>query len=163
MSVLNIQAIDVHAHYGSYVSKLVKHSEWCMTGDASVVVERARVARTQWTIASPLLALFPRGGADSALGNEEAARVVPQTPGLLQYVVVHPLQPRTFDQARQMMRAPTCVGLKFHPEEHRYPIKEHGAKLFALAAELKAVVLVHSGEPLSLPMITSRSPMSSPR
>lgn len=150
MPTTDILAIDCHAHYGGYTGKN-EHTNHCMTGDAAVVVERAAKARVQFTIVSPLLGLFPRGGADVVKGNEEAARVVPATTGLLQLAIVNPLQPETFDQARRMLQAKTCVGLKFHPEEHRYPITEHGETLFKFAAEMKASVMVHSGEALSLP------------
>ncbi|MCC7192032.1 MAG: amidohydrolase family protein [Phycisphaeraceae bacterium] len=150
MATTDILAIDCHAHYGDCTDKN-PHTNYCMSADAATVVERATASRIQFTIASPLLGLFPRGKADAVKGNEEAARIVPQTPGLLQLAIVNPLQPETFEQARQMLQSRTCVGLKFHPEEHRYPITEHGEKLFAFAAQMRASVMVHSGEALSLP------------
>ena len=151
MSTLDLQAIDVHGHYGDYEPTASPHAHWCMSASAAEVVKRARDSHIQWTIVSPTSGLFPRGHADAAKGNDEAARVVPETPGLLQYVIVHPQQERTFEQAREMLERPTCVGIKIHPEEHRYHIREHGDKLFAFFAEMRAVVLVHSGEQLSLP------------
>ncbi|MCE9589333.1 MAG: amidohydrolase family protein [Planctomycetes bacterium] len=152
MSTLGIQAIDVHGHYGDYVVEGTgPHASWCMTADGPTVAQRAKACNIQWTIVSPTLGLFPRGKADAVAGNAEAASVVPKTPGLLQYVIVNPLQPATYDQARLMLKNPTCVGIKLHPEEHRYPIREHGDKLYAFAAEFNAVILVHSGEQLSLP------------
>jgi uncharacterized protein len=83
--------------------------------------------------------------------NEESRRVVRETDGLLQWVVLNPLQPATFQQVREMLKQPKCVGIKIHPEEHGYPITEHGRAIFKLAAELRAVILTHSGEPNSLP------------
>lgn len=148
---LDYPAIDVHAHYGPYSPGGDSHARWCMSGTAAEVAERGRAARTQWTIVSPTTGLFPRGHVNPVAGNEEAALTVPATPGLLQYVIVSPLHPETYDQARRMFASRTCVGIKLHPEEHRYPIREHGRKLFELAAELRAVVLVHSGEQLSMP------------
>ncbi len=50
-----------------------------------------------------------------------------------------------------MLTADHCVGIKIHPEEHVYPIREHGRKLFEFAAKSKAVVLTHSGQEKSLP------------
>jgi len=47
-------------------------------------VARARRARTELTVVSPLSGLMPRGRADAAEGNREASRVVPVTDGLLQ-------------------------------------------------------------------------------
>lgn len=146
-------AIDVHAHYGTYLHRKnppIKNG--FMTGDASVVATRAKHANTEWTVVSPLLSLLPRGEADAAAGNEEAARVVPQTDGLLQWVVINPLQAKTYDQAAAMLKQPRCVGIKVHPEEHLYPIKEHGHAIFEFADKHKAIVMTHSGEERSLPM-----------
>lgn len=152
MSAAGISAIDVHAHYGVYDRREITALEnRFMTGDAAVVVGRARQARTALTIVSPLLGLFPRGGADAVAGNEEAAAVVPRFPELRWWVIVHPLQPRTFEQARRFLATPQCVGIKIHPEEHQYPIAEHGEALFAFAAEQGTVIMAHSGDPLSAP------------
>jgi predicted TIM-barrel fold metal-dependent hydrolase len=152
MTADQIPAIDVHAHYGRYVRRETTDLEnQFMTGGPEVVVARARQARTTLTIVSPLLGLFPRGGADAVAGNEEAAGVVPRFPELRWWVVVHPLQPATYDQARRLLATPQCVGIKIHPEEHQYPIAEHGTALFSFAAEQGAVIMAHSGDPLSAP------------
>ncbi|MFV2066191.1 MAG: amidohydrolase family protein [Pirellulales bacterium] len=152
-AISDLSAIDVHGHYGRYegngVSALKREF---MSGDAATVVARARQANTAYTTVSPIRGLMPRGEADAVAANEEARRVVDQNDGLLQWVIVHPLQPETFDQARQMLQLPKCVGIKIHPEEHCYPIAKHGRSIFKFAAQLDAVVLSHSGEPNSLPM-----------
>jgi predicted TIM-barrel fold metal-dependent hydrolase len=145
-----IQAIDVHAHYGRYDRGQKDIVNDFMTGDAEVVVHRARQANTRLTIVSPLQALLPRGGGDPVAGNEDAFRVVAQTDGLLQWVVIDPTKPRTYEQAVEMLQARKCVGIKIHPEEHVYPIVQHGEALFAFAAERRAVVLAHSSEQNSL-------------
>ena len=152
MSADQIPAIDVHAHYGVYDRRETTALEnQFMTGDPAVVVARARQARTALSIVSPLKGLFPRGQADAVAGNEEAAGLVPGFPELRYWVIVHPLKPQTYDQARRLLAAPQCVGIKIHPEEHQYPIAEHGTALFAFAAGQGAVVLAHSGDPLSAP------------
>lgn len=151
MSTQQIAAIDVHAHYGDYTSGTNPLSAWCMTGDAATVARRAGQVGIEWTVVSPLLGLFPRGNPDTVAGNDEAARVVPQTDGLLQWVIVNPRQPKTYAQAEAMLAHPRCVGIKIHPEEHQYPIRDHGRKLFEFAARHQAVVLTHSGEVNSLP------------
>ena len=151
-AIEDLAAIDVHAHYGIYdrgeENRLVNEF---MSGEAATVAARAERAHVEWTVVSPLLGLLPRGGADAAAGNREAARVVEETPGLLQWVVVNPLQPETYEQARQRLASPRCVGIKIHPEEHVFPIRDHGQALFAFAADHAAVVLVHSGNRNSLP------------
>lgn len=85
------------------------------------------------------------------LGNEETQRAVQETEGLLQWVVLHPGRPATIEQVRKMLTQPKCMGIKIHPEEHAYSIAEYGRAIFELAAELRAVILSHSGEPNSLP------------
>lgn len=151
MQATEIQAIDVHAHYGNYDRGRRSQLDQFMTADAATVVERAKSANTAWSIVSPLKALLPRFQADALAGNEEAARLVPETDGLLQWVVVHPLQPPTYAQAARMLALPKCMGLKIHPEEHGYPIREQGRTIFEFAAQHRAVVLAHSGEGNSLP------------
>ena len=79
--------------------------------------------------------------------SSQAARIE----GLLQWVILHPDVPRTFEQAETMLRQDQCMGIKLHPEEHQYPVREQGAAMFELAARHDAVVLVHSGDPFSLP------------
>jgi uncharacterized protein len=145
-------AIDVHGHFGQYVQmETPPLKRQFMSGDPATVAARAKTANIRYTVVSPLQALLPRGHADPVAGNEEACRVVEQTDGLLQWVVLHPGLPATFEQARKMLKRPKCVGIKIHPEEHAYPIAQYGGAIFELAAELKAVILTHSGEPNSMP------------
>ena len=151
-SICDLPAIDVHGHFGQYVQPHVPplKAQW-MSGDPAVVVARAKVARIRYTVVSPLLGLMPRGQANAVAGNEEAMRVVRETEGLLQWVVLNPRQPATFEQVREMLKEPKCVGIKIHPEEHCYKIAEHGRPIFELATELRTVILTHSGDANSLP------------
>jgi predicted TIM-barrel fold metal-dependent hydrolase len=141
-----IQAIDAHGHFGRYDCGREEMVNELMTGDAAVVVDRARRANIRLTIVSPLEALLPRGQGDSVMGNRNAARVVEEHAGLLQYVVVDPRHPETYRQAHAMLEQPKCVGIKIHPEEHGYPINEFGAEIFGFAAEQRAVILSHSSD-----------------
>ncbi len=147
-----IQAIDVHAHYGDYVREETPSlSDGWMSASAATVAERARQAGVRLTVVSPLSGLMPRGRADAVVANIEASETVQQTPGLLQWAIVHPQQPQTFAQTDELLGSSHCVGIKIHPEEHQYKIREHGDRLFQLAARHNAVVLAHSGDPYSLP------------
>jgi hypothetical protein len=127
-----IPAIDVHGHYGRYV-RGVDLLDALSSGDAAEVVRRARAVNVVLTIVSPLTALLPRFHGDAVAGNREAARVVAQTPGLKQYVVIDPRRQETYAQAEEMLAQPQCVGIKIHPEEHGYPICEHGEAIFEFA------------------------------
>ena len=106
MNVKDLPAIDAHGHYGVYVNfssnPLVNEFSGA-TGRA--VAARARACGVEWTLVSPLAGLLPRGKADAAAANDAAYREVPSVPGLLQYVIVNPLDPRTFRQAREMLKA----------------------------------------------------------
>ena len=150
--ICHLPAIDVHGHFGQYVQPET-HPLKCrfMSGDPSAVLARAKAACVEYTVVSSLRAFLPRGQADVVAGNEETHRVVQRTAGLLQWVVLHPGHSATIDQVREMLGKPKCVGIKIHPEEHCYPIAQHGRTIFELAAEYRAVVLTHSGEPNSLP------------
>jgi len=157
MSTKQIQAIDVHGHYGIHPPGLAVEPgnalmHEFMSCSAAHVAARARACGVQWTVVSPLSALMPRGkDTNVAAGNDEAFREVPAVPGLLQYVVVNPLQPGTYDQARSMLKAKWCVGIKIHPEEHCYRISDYGDELYQFFSEVGAPVMTHSGCPNSLP------------
>lgn len=147
----SLPAIDVHAHYGTYIRGPEQDPvNRFMTGDAGVVLQRALQSNIRLTIASPLRALLPRFGGDPIQGNLEAAQTVATTRGLRQYVVIDPLKPETYAQAEEMLTMPKCVGIKIHPEEHGYPISKHGNTLFEFAARHRAIVLAHSSEQNSL-------------
>ena len=150
-SIASIPAIDVHGHYGTYIGEAGDQlaDNFC-SGDAAEVVRRASDVNIVLTIVSPLSALKPRFQADSVAGNIEAARVVAQTPGLKQYVVIDPLRPQTYAQAEEMLTQPQCVGIKLHPEEHGYVIRDHARPIFEFAARHRAIMLTHSSEKNSL-------------
>ena len=152
-SMTDLVAIDTHAHYGIYYAEgATEEQNVFMEGDGDVVADRARRARTRYSVVSPLKGLFVDDPSDAAASNDDADRVVAATPGLLQWAIVHPLQEETFEQARRLLEKPQCVGIKIHPEGHRYPITEHGQVLFEFAAKQNAVMLAHSGDDLSKPM-----------
>ncbi|MSU46520.1 MAG: hypothetical protein EXS42_05220 [Lacunisphaera sp.] len=157
MNISEIQAIDSHGHYGIYppsnpIERANKLACEFMSAPAAEVASRAQATGVQWTVVSPLSGLMPRGtGTDVAAGNDAAYREVPAVTGLLQYVIVNPLQPKTYDQARMMLKAKWCVGIKIHPEEHCYRITEHGDELCKFFEEVGVPVMTHSGCPNSLP------------
>ncbi len=144
--------IDAHAHYGRYFREGADAlSNSLMSATASVVDQRAHAAGIQWTIVSPLSGLLPRGKANAVEANRVAMSEVEETDGLLLYAIVNPLQPKTFDQAKEMVKEARCVGIKVHPEEHQYPICDHGDTIFRFTSKLNVPTLVHSGCPNSLP------------
>lgn len=152
MSPQHLIAVDIHAHFGWFDRpEQPELNRRMSSADAATVAERARRCGIGLTVVSPLSALLPRGQADVEKGNSEAVKIVPKTPGLLQWVVVNPLQPGTFDQAREVLAMPQCVGIKIHPDEHCYSIQEYGDTIFSFAESQGSVVLTHSGDNNSMP------------
>ncbi len=145
----SIPAIDVHGHYGSYLRRGDDSDRFC-SGDDAEIVRRARAANIVLTIVSPLSALLPRGQSNAVAGNVDAARVAAENSALKQYVVIDPQRVETYAQAEEMLAQPQCVGIKIHPEEHDYPIRNHARAIFEFAARHRAIVLTHSSEQNSL-------------
>ncbi len=75
--------------------------------------------------------------------NAYLHQLVNQVDWLYQWVVIHPQQEDTFEQAAQMLKHPKTLGIKIHPSCHGYDIMEHGHKLFSFANELGTVVQMH--------------------
>lgn len=143
-------AIDVHGHYGLYCKDNPFPNEW-LSASAEEVVERAREVAVEFTVVSPLEGLMPYDAFDVHAANEDAARLAIELDGLLQWVILNPLEPQSYEQAAEMLQSDRCMGIKIHPEEHAYEITAHGEAIFSFAAEHGAVVLAHSGDPRSLP------------
>lgn len=146
-----ISAIDVHAHIGTYRGATHRILDRWMSATPELLAARAHEAGIALVFVSPLRALLPRGHGQPVAGNREAARAVARNPRLRQWVVVDPSQPATYRQAEQMLKDARCIGIKIHPEEHRYPIRRHGREILRFAAAHGAVVQAHSGERNSLP------------
>ena len=151
MSIHDLEAIDVHGHYGDFDREGQPLYGRFVSADPQTVVSRARMARIKLSIVSPMQALAARGPLDALTGNEDAAAQAAQCDELLQWMVVNPLDPRTSDQAEEMLDLPQCVGIKMHPDGHRYKVADHGRMLFELAAKHKTVLQSHSGCPNSVP------------
>lgn len=149
--MMDIQAIDVHAHFGKSVTQRPDFVDEWMSGGLVKVVQRAELSNTCMTIVSPLTALMPRFSGDSVTGNKDAFASIPNFPEIRQWVVVDPLKPETYTQAEEMLKHPHCVGIKIHPEEHGYHITEYGTEIFEFAEKNETVIQSHSGEKNSLP------------
>jgi hypothetical protein len=151
MTTNKIAAIDVHAHLGRRRRGDNALLDELGSADAAKVIARANMANTRWTIVSCLTGLMPRYKTDVLTGNEEAHKAVEQNPGLLYWAIVNPLETSTFEQAQRMLKNPKCVGIKFHPEEHGYKIKQQGRAIFEFAARHQVIILTHSGHENSMP------------
>ncbi len=151
MSIREIQAIDVHAHYGPYEKPEAKALTRLMSAEAEKVAERARIANTELTFVSPTPALLPLRDNDPATWNRRVEEDIRSLDTLRYWVVVDPTTEETYEQARRMLTSERCIGIKVHPEAHGYPISRYGRDIFTFARRCNAVVLSHSGQENSKP------------
>ena len=149
MSIHDIKAIDVHAHYGTVDFRDNELHNRCSSADAPTVLQRSLDSNIQYTIVSPVWGLAR--SCDAVAANEEAAGIVAETEGMLQWVIIDPRIKETYEQAERMLQLPKCVGIKVHPESHHYYMVDHARAIFEFAARRQAIVLTHSGCLHSLP------------
>jgi len=147
----DVRAIDVHGHYGRSIDQPCALANRFMSASPAEVVRRARAGNIEWTLVSPLAGLMIKAHHDTARANRDAFRRVPGQPGLLQWFVLNPFCRETFEQGSEMLQAPWCVGIKIHPEQHRYPIRLYGRRIFEYAEKHGAIVQSHSGQKRSMP------------
>ena len=147
---MDTPAIDVHAHVGlcSRGDGSLR-DEW-HSGGAAAVIARGGAVAVEKSIVSSIPAIMPHGG-DAVTGNNAALADVEAHRELYLWAVLNPLQEASFPQVADMLTHPKCTGIKIHPTDHGYEIREHGERLFKFAAEHNAVVLTHSGQQGSYP------------
>jgi predicted TIM-barrel fold metal-dependent hydrolase len=145
-----MNAIDIHGHYGVYDRGAAQLTDRMMSGDLEVVRSRARGAGVQLTVVSPLRALFPFGG-DTLAANEETLASCTQYEDIHFWAVLEPRIRESYAQVEIMLRHHHCCGIKIHPRDHGYEIRQHGAAIFDFANAQRAIVLTHSGDPGSYP------------
>ena len=150
-SIKNLQAIDVHAHYGNYTISELEIFKDFYSADVETVINRARRANTRFSVVSPLTAFHFNSKTEIISANKDTAHLANQNEEIIQWVVFDPLSPETFSQSEEMLKQPKCVGIKIHPERHFYPISEQGNVIFEFAAKHGAVILTHSGQENSIP------------
>jgi predicted TIM-barrel fold metal-dependent hydrolase len=145
-----MKAIDIHAHFGIYDRGGAGLADGWMSGDIDLVRRRASAADVRMTVVSSLTALLPYGG-DVLRGNEEAVEAAEGCDDIRFWAVLNPRVMETYVQVESLLSHDRCAGIKIHPREHQYDIREWGDPVFEFAANRKATVLTHSGHPGSDP------------
>ena len=152
MSIKDVKAIDVHAHFGRYILSDAPIINKLCSADIGYVLKCQQLANVAYSIVSPIEAFEqPVKNCDPVKANDEASRTADENEQVFQWIVVHPEIEETFRQAEKRLKEPKCLGIKIHPEAHAYHIKEYGKKLIEFAAKHKAVVMTHSGQDRSKP------------
>ena len=79
MSIKDLQAIDVHGHYGTYYNRDIELWNEFYTGSVEVVLERARLANTRLTIVSPRSVWHPNRFTEANGNSHQARKCAPST------------------------------------------------------------------------------------
>ncbi len=150
--IRSIPAIDVHSHFGPvHPTPEEYYAGNFEDGSTEYLLRTMRQANIAVSINSYMYGILPRGAGDALKGNEMMAERLDSLPGVYGWAIVNPLVPETYAQAAELLKHPKILGIKVHPEEHLYPIRQHGEAIYSFAAEHHCVIITHSGEANSLP------------
>ena len=61
------------------------------------------------------------------------------------WAVLDPKRKETYRQVESLLAQPGCAGIKIHPVNHHYEIRDRGDEIFEFAAAHGALILTHSG------------------
>jgi predicted TIM-barrel fold metal-dependent hydrolase len=139
-----MKAIDIHGHFGVHDRGAGGLATEMRSGGIDVVRRRAKAVDIQWTVVSALRALTLYGG-DVRRGNDDAREAAEGHDDILFWAVLDPRLPESFKQVESLLTHPRCAGIKIHPVNHRYDIRDRGEAIFGFAAHHKALMLTHSG------------------
>ena len=143
-SIADLKAIDMHAHFGSHDRGDGQLVARMRSGDIDVVRRRAAASNVVITVVSCLQTFHPYGG-DIIQGNEAAAQAAAEHKDIRFWAVLDPMRKETYRQVESLLCRRGCAGIKIHPVNHRYEIRERGDEIFEFAAAHAALVLTHSG------------------
>ena len=145
-----MKAVDVHGHFGPYDRGAGGLADRWMSGGIDVVRRRAQAADIRLTVVSAIHAMIPYGGEVSR-GNEDACQAAEQHDDVRFWAVLDPQRKETFKQVESLLTHPRCAGIKIHPVEHTYEIRDYGDAIFEFAASHNTLVLTHSGNRYTFP------------
>ncbi|HZC27339.1 MAG TPA: amidohydrolase family protein [Actinopolymorphaceae bacterium] len=141
-ALTGVRVVDAHAHLGSYGRFFIP------TPDAATMVRLMDRCGVAQAVLSSCLAF----AQDAGVGNEETARAVETHPArLLGYVVANPHQGLDREICRWADH-PGMVGVKLHPDVHKYPLTGPAYDtVWEFAARAARPVLTHTwaGSPYS--------------
>ena len=150
--IREIKAIDMHAHLGTANPNAAMQQAGTLFGAAHYMLENMKRANIALSVASAFEALMPCGAADAVQGNKiMLERVEKQNQNVYMLAVVNPLQEESFALAAELLQHPKCLGIKLHPTQHRYSIKDYGTRIYTFAAKQGALLVTHSGEENCMP------------
>lgn len=154
MSGKMISAIDIHSHYNSGSDGNPESPIYTAQLDTlRALSQAAGIESTCYSTFSSVLS--PQHISE---GNRDTSDLCQQNKWAYQWVVIDPRMPETFEQADELLSRPQCVGIKIHPQYHRYSILDYADKLFSFAAQRKATILMHPHNISDMPRFADQYP-----
>ena len=137
MKVEELSAIDVHSHFslhgaGSDSPSRNVSLDW--------VREIARAAGVGASFCTTIEAGTQGQGAEEA--NRETFETADRFADIFGWVVVNPLEQKTYENAGTWLAHPKAVGLKAMPLGHGYDLKEYEGELFGFAGEVGRIIQI---------------------
>jgi len=136
-------AIDIHSHFNHGVPGEYSTAEYMNTSRCTLdfLLEEQRRFGIRETAFSTYSAVLCSDYICSE--NQYLNDLVHQMDGIYQWVVIHPEQPDTFEQADVLLKDPKVLGIKIHPYFHKYKMVDYADKIFSYANERGIVVKMH--------------------
>jgi len=139
-----MKAIDIHAHFGIHDHGAGGLATEFRSGSIDLVCQRAQEVDVRLSVVSALRSMTLYGG-EPLRGNDDARAAAEAHADVLFWAVLDPHLPESFTQVEELLKHPRCAGIKIHPVNHRYDIRNQGERIFEFAADRHALVLTHSG------------------
>ncbi|MBQ8657849.1 MAG: amidohydrolase family protein [Clostridia bacterium] len=136
-----MEIIDIHCHFDhGAVGESAKRNELHKADLAFLKKERERLG-----IKKTFMSSFSSVCSTERIyeENEYLFEKMQKATWLYQWVVLDPREKRLFSQVESLLKKDKIVGIKIHPELHKYEILDYADEIFAFANEHKTTVLMH--------------------
>ena len=135
-----LKAIDTHTHinHGAVHDTIVNE---IYTADLDDLRRIGNAAGIDKMFCSTFASVLSAENVEAE--NEYMYELARSVDSLYQWVVIEPRTEGTFEQAKRMLNTEKCVGIKIHPEYHKYSLFEYADRIFSFAAEYGAIVQIH--------------------
>lgn len=155
---MNIMAIDIHSHINHGAEFDSKPADY----------GKLYRAETEYLLGEYKRANILCGGFstfDSVLSaenvhaeNEYMCTLSQREEKVFFWTVLNPLNKSTYLQAERLLKNPKCLGIKIHSVCHKYDILKYAGEIFDFANQMKAWVLMHNDNVLSMPEFANENP-----
>ncbi|MBR3895264.1 MAG: amidohydrolase [Clostridia bacterium] len=135
--------IDIHSHFNHGVPGEYGTVEYLNTSQCQIpflLAENKRFGIKEIAFSSYSAVLCSDYICEE---NQYLNDLVHNTEGIYQWAVLHPEQPKTFEQVDAMLGDKKVLGIKIHPYFHKYKMVERADRIFSFANERDAVVMMH--------------------